>query len=110
MTENELMESRRRELVEELNSQQRTREDCERDFGKVWDATELQEDFIVEGFLAPFVSVTDKSTGNRGSLMFQHSPRFYFNLRMDLAIPEEKTAFRFTAVSSRGEVEDILKR
>ena len=31
------------------------------------------------GFMAPYVVVRRKSDGQRGSLMFQHDPRFYFS-------------------------------
>lgn len=44
-----------------------------------WTTTELQEQFHVEGFCAPFVVVTRKIDGVRGSLMFTHSPRLYFS-------------------------------
>lgn len=47
--------------------------------GQVWDTKELSSDFSVEGFLAPFVVVRRKSDGKRGSLCFQHYPRFYFD-------------------------------
>lgn len=44
-----------------------------------WNTQELQEDFEVIGFLAPFVVVKRKSDGVRGTLMFTHSPRLYSN-------------------------------
>lgn len=58
-------------------------EDAERErltglYGKVWDTKELQKDFEVISFLAPFVICKHKSTGTRGALYFQHYPRFYF--------------------------------
>jgi hypothetical protein len=46
--------------------------------GQVWNTIELQKDFEVKGFMAPFVVVKRKSDGQKGSLCFQHSPRFYF--------------------------------
>ncbi len=49
--------------------------------GDVWDTTELQRDFSVESFLAPLVIVTRRSDGQRGTLDFIHSPRFYYNFR-----------------------------
>ena len=49
--------------------------------GDVWDTTQLQEDFKVEGFGAPYVVVTRKADDVRGSLEFTHSPRFYFNFK-----------------------------
>lgn len=49
--------------------------------GQTWDTTQLQEDFSVEGFSAPFVVVRRKSDGQRGTLEFKHSPRVYFDFR-----------------------------
>jgi hypothetical protein len=49
--------------------------------GQVWDTTELSKDFEVLGFQAPFVVVIKKSTGEKGSLEFQHMPRFYYSFR-----------------------------
>jgi hypothetical protein len=54
------------------------RAEIEQKYGQVWDTAQLQEDFTVEGFGAPFVVVRRKSDGKRGSLEFQHSPRFYW--------------------------------
>ena len=44
-----------------------------------WTPEELREDFEVTGFMAPFVVVTRKSDGVRGSMEFVHHPRVYFN-------------------------------
>lgn len=55
-----------------------TRIDLEARFGQVWDTKELQTDFTVVGFAAPFVVVIRKSDGVKGSLEFTHSPRFYY--------------------------------
>jgi hypothetical protein len=46
--------------------------------GQVWDTAEMQEDFEVLGFMAPYVVVRRRSDGVKGTLMFTHSPRFYF--------------------------------
>jgi len=59
--------------------EQDDRATLERQYGQVWDTSELQRDFSVEGFGAPFVVVRRKSDGQRGSLQFQHQPRFYFD-------------------------------
>lgn len=48
---------------------------------QTWDTAQLQEDFAVEGFVAPFVVVRRKSDGQRGTLEFKHSPRIYFDFR-----------------------------
>ena len=71
-------EAARRTLMSELNSEPGSREALEAEYGQVWDTSELQRDFQVTGFLAPYVSVRRKSDGIKGSLRFQHLPRFYF--------------------------------
>ena len=43
-----------------------------------WNTQELQEDFTVEAFQAPFVVVVRKADGVKGSLQFDHSPRRYY--------------------------------
>jgi len=55
------------------------RAQLEADCGQVWNTDELREAFEVVGFLAPFCDVIRKSDGARGTLEFQHSPRFYFH-------------------------------
>lgn len=44
----------------------------------VWDTAGVQRDFEIMGFLAPFCAVRRKADNVKGSLMFCHSPRFYF--------------------------------
>lgn len=77
------IENIRREMVKEINSKESEREAMEREHGQVWNTKELQEDFSVMGFMAPFVVVTRKSDGKSGSMMFQHSPRYYFGFKED---------------------------
>ena len=67
----------RRQRLIEINAQPGSREALEAQHGQVWNADELSQDFEVIGFMAPFVH--RKSDGVKGSLEFQHSPRFYFN-------------------------------
>ena len=55
-----------------------SRQVLEMEHGQVWDTQELQRDFEVKGFLAPFVSVVRKCDGAKGCMMFQARPRFYF--------------------------------
>lgn len=73
----------RRDMVEKINAEPGSREALEAEHGQVWDSTDLQTDFSVQGFMAPFVGVTRKSDGARGSLMFQHRPRFYYGFKVD---------------------------
>ena len=69
----------RRNLVKEINAVPANRSELETIYGKVYDTAELQKEFTVKGFMAPFVAVSRISDGELGSLMFQHSPRYYFN-------------------------------
>ena len=46
--------------------------------GQKWDTQQLQQDFEVLGFSAPFCVVRRKSDGKMGSLTFR-SPRVYFD-------------------------------
>lgn len=47
--------------------------------GPTWTTEQLQQEFSVTGFAAPFVIVRRKSDGAKGTLEFTHSPRIYFN-------------------------------
>ena len=68
----------RRKMLAEINAQPGSREYLEAKHGQVWDTQQLSDDFEVIGFAAPLVVVRRKSDGQKGSLMFQASPRFYF--------------------------------
>ena len=46
-----------------------------------WTTTELQEDFEVIGFQAPYAVVVRKADKVKGSVKFQHSPRVYFGFK-----------------------------
>lgn len=68
-----------RMLQRMINDRQRNREEIEKDFGgPVWNTQELAAEFNVLGYRAPFAIVENKTTRQRGSVMFQHEPRFYF--------------------------------
>ena len=75
---NDPTESARRERLAEINTEPGSREALEAQHGQVWDTQQLRQDFEVIGFLAPLVVVRRRADGVRGSLEFQHSPRFYF--------------------------------
>ena len=68
----------RRDMVAQINSNPSEREKLEALHGQVWDTDQMQEEFVAEGFMAPFIVVTRKRDGMKGSLAFQHSPRYYF--------------------------------
>lgn len=44
----------------------------------VWNTTQLQRDFEVLGFYAPYVAVRRREDGQVGTLKFTHRPRWYF--------------------------------
>lgn len=46
-----------------------------------WTTEQMQAEFDVLSFTAPFVVVSRKSDGQLGSLEFTHSPRVYFGWR-----------------------------
>lgn len=74
-------EAIRKELVAEINAAPGSREALEAEHGQVWDTDELRRDFEVIGFGAPLVVVRRRSDGVRGSLFFQHNPRFYYGFQ-----------------------------
>ncbi len=77
-------ETIRREMVSDINhSIESDNKDAERirlesEHGQVWDTVELSADFTVQGFMAPFIVCIEKKTDIKGTMMFQHNPRFYF--------------------------------
>ena len=83
----DVTEETRRVMVEELNSSPGIRESLEKLYGQVWDTQELRCDFDVTGFMAPFVMACRKSDGKKGTLMFQHLPRFYWGWFEDVQVP-----------------------
>lgn len=70
-------ESARREMIESGQPAA----DLAESLGPRWDTTNLQRDFEVIGFMAPFVMVRRKSDGQKGTLEFTHNPRVYFNFQ-----------------------------
>lgn len=72
-------EAKRREMVTEINAEPGSRQDLEARHGQVWNTSELQSEFEVIGFLAPLIVVRRRCDGIKGSLTFQHNPRFYFD-------------------------------
>lgn len=71
----------RQQRMSQINADPGSRATLEARYGQVWDTDELDRDFEVVGFMAPFVVVVRKADGVKGSLEFQHSPRFYFNFK-----------------------------
>lgn len=73
----------RKAMTQVINSVAGAREELEQAHGQVWNKEELQQDFTVLGFAAPFVIVQRKQDGVKGTLCFQHQPRFYFSFVKD---------------------------
>src|SRR5262245_53703967 len=80
---NEPFEQARRARLAEINSNSLIHADLEARYGQVWDTRELARDYVVVGFLAPYVVVRRKADGALGSLEFQANPRFYFHFAPD---------------------------
>lgn len=72
-------EGMRKDLQAEINAVAAERAALKARHGQIWSTSELTDDFDVLGFGAPFVIVRRKSDGTKGSLAFQHSPRYYFD-------------------------------
>lgn len=72
-------ESARRQMLAEINAAPGSREALEAEHGQVWDTEQLHQDFEVIGFMAPLIAVRRRYDGVKGSLVFQGSPRFYFD-------------------------------
>jgi hypothetical protein len=88
---NDITEPIRRAAVQTINAEvQSDDESAERarlveEYGEndVWNTKELTAKFEVRSFLAPLCFVTDRATGKKGTVMFQHMPRFYFHWEAD---------------------------
>ena len=74
-------ETIRREMQARINAQRSEREALGAKHGQVWDTAEMQRDFSVIGFGAPLIVVTRKADNAKGSLYFQHNPRFYWGFQ-----------------------------
>lgn len=78
-------ESIRRQQVAEINADPNGRVALEAKHGQgnVWTTSELQQEFEVLGFMAPFCIVRRRHDGVRGSVTFQHDPRLYFSFEAE---------------------------
>ncbi len=74
-------ETTRRLMTRAINSVEGSREYLESKHGQVWTTSELQSEFVVLQFCSPYCVVQRKCDCVRGSVMFQHSPRFYFGFQ-----------------------------
>lgn len=64
-----------------MTVEQRT--EIETQVGPIVDTAELQQQYSVHSFLAPYVSVTRKADNVRGTMLFEHSPRFYYRFKAE---------------------------
>ena len=72
----------RRELLAEINAQPGSREALEAEHGQVWDTDEMCR--RLRGYWLHGTSgrrPTRGQDGVKGSLLFQHNPRFYFGFQ-----------------------------
>ncbi len=76
-------EDTRRALVALINCQAVDRATLQERHGRVWDTSELANDFEVLDFAAPLVVVRRRADDKLGSLLFQHYPRYYFAFHED---------------------------
>jgi len=79
----DLTQTSRRQQLAEINADPGSREALEAKHGQVWDTQQLREQFEVLGFAAPLIVVRRRSDSIKGSLYFQHDPRFYFDFQAD---------------------------
>lgn len=82
---NDMLETARMQRLVEINTETKSRQALATVYGRVWDTEELRAEFEVTSFIAPFVAVRRKVDGQKGSLEFQHNPRFYFSF-----VPDER--------------------
>ncbi len=75
-------------LLKSINHRPRTREQIKEWLSThtVWDTEEMRREFDILGFKAPFAIVLDKKSGQRGSVLFQNDPRYYFSFDPDRVI------------------------
>ncbi len=78
---NDSTEQFRRAEVARINGNPSEREALEATHGQIWSTDELTTDFEALSFLAPYIVVKRVSDGIKGTLEFQHSPRFYYNFQ-----------------------------
>lgn len=76
-----MTEQIRRESQARINAERAERTALEAKHGQVWTTSQMQEDFCVIGFGAPLIVVVRKYDDAKGSLYFQHSPRFYWGFQ-----------------------------
>ncbi len=64
-----------------INAEPRTREALEANYGKVWSAEELEEEFVVTAFIGSTVVVRRKANDEVGTLEFTNRPHLFYNFQ-----------------------------
>ena len=74
-------EEMRRHAMKVMKDEPASFQDLVARFGadNVWTTEQVRKLFEITSFMAPYCTCVRKSDGQVGSLIFQHSPRFYFN-------------------------------
>lgn len=85
----------RKEYARKLNAKPRPRADLDRLFQITLDPEQLRENYEVISFFAPFVYVRNKFSNAEDILVFQHSPRFYWQFEQDPEAVELLTGIQF---------------
>jgi hypothetical protein len=77
------MEKLTMEEAAQIKEEADARDRLQREYGEVWNTREVQEEFEVLSFMAPFCFVRRRSDYKTGTVQFEHMPRFYFNFCPD---------------------------
>jgi hypothetical protein len=73
------METKERLLEELKETYPDVHQAIQEDGGECWTTDELQEEFEVLGFMAPFCVARRRETREKGALTFVHHPRLYYH-------------------------------
>ena len=73
-------------LERQLNSAPKNRSELLETEAEVWDSDEVRGEFEITGFKSPFALARHLGSGQRGTLLFQDDPRYYFGWSPDRVI------------------------
>lgn len=69
----------RAKLEAEVNATPCTLEELQRKYGQVWTVEQVEAQFEIEAFCPPLACATRRADGVRGTLVYQHCPRYYWS-------------------------------
>ena len=72
------MDDELRMLEAHVNRNPKDRDELEKVYSDIWNTSEVARHYEILGFKSPFAIARCKTTGERGSLVFQNVPRYYF--------------------------------